>query len=64
MNGAYEKLEPDYVTGLISSFDLLNLAFSIDGERIDRIEQVAGFRQQLEMKRAGAICIHPICRCR
>jgi trehalose/maltose hydrolase-like predicted phosphorylase len=50
--GAYETIAPNYVTCIVSAIDMLNLGFSIDGERIDELSDVQNFRQQLDMQNA------------
>jgi protein-glucosylgalactosylhydroxylysine glucosidase len=50
--GAYEKVEADGVSCIVDTFNFVDLAFSIDGERIERLGQVSHFRQTLEMKGA------------
>lgn len=50
--GAYERLWPGSVSSAVRCFNFLNLAVSIDGERVDRIEQVQQFRQTISFKDA------------
>ena len=52
LNGAYEPLEPGGVDVIERTLNFLDLTVSIDGVRIDRADQVTGFHQTLDMKRA------------
>lgn len=52
INGPYASVEPELGNSLVSSFQFLDLRFSIDGERIERLDQVRNFRQQLNLKEA------------
>ncbi len=55
INGAYETLWPGYVSCIVSSFNFMDLSFAIDGERIERLDQVRHFRQTLDMRRAAFV---------
>jgi trehalose/maltose hydrolase-like predicted phosphorylase len=54
INGTFETLRPGYSSAIVNGFNFLNIAFLIDGERIERLDQVANFRQSLDMK-GGAL---------
>ena len=50
--GAFEKLWPGSVSSVARSFNFLSLVMSIDGERIERPDQVLRFHQTLSLKDA------------
>ncbi len=52
MNGAYEPLAPGGVDVIERTLNFLDLRVSIDGVRIENADQVSGFRQTLDMRRA------------
>lgn len=52
LNGAYEPRERGGVDSLMESLNFLDLNVSIDGVELRRIDQVTGFHQLLDMKRA------------
>lgn len=54
--GAYEKFQLwDVDNCIVSSFDFLDLDCRIDGTRIDRLEAVSDFRQDLDIRHAALI---------
>jgi trehalose/maltose hydrolase-like predicted phosphorylase len=52
INGVYEMAPHGYASSLVQSFDFLELVLTLDGQKIDRLDQVANFTQRLEMKGA------------
>jgi hypothetical protein len=52
INGAYEQPRPEAPSCIARTFNMLNVALSIDGHRIERPEQISQFRQRLDFKRA------------
>ena len=51
--GAYEQLWPGSVSSVARSFNFLSLAMFIDGERIERADQILRFHQTLSLKEAA-----------
>jgi trehalose/maltose hydrolase-like predicted phosphorylase len=52
INGAYEATRPDEVSSILSTFDPVNTYVLIDGQFIERLDQVTDFRQRLDLKHA------------
>jgi trehalose/maltose hydrolase-like predicted phosphorylase len=52
LNGAFDTVAPERGAAMVSGFHFLDLQFSVDGERIERLDQVSNFRQQLHLKEA------------
>lgn len=52
LNEAYEPMESGGVDGIMRTLNFLDLSLSIDGVKVDRIDQTTRFHQTLDMKRA------------
>ncbi len=51
--GAYEPDQARGVEVIVEPFALLNLDLTVDGDRVERLDQVSDFRQSMDMKRAA-----------
>lgn len=55
INGAYEPIRPGSVGSTLATLNPMNLVLAVDGVKIERLDQVRDFRQQLRMKHAALV---------